>query len=156
MKLIIRAGGTLRQSPERDLVNDYLTRARGLARGLGFLDVEEQSIDLGKCRDRSAETRKIVSSMPAGSTLFVMDERGKSLSSRQFAKTLARLRDDGCPVAIFMIGAADGFEPADLPPHVRKLSFGTQTWPHKLVRVMLAEQIYRALSILAGAPYHRD
>ena len=156
MKLILRAGGTMRSGPERDLVNDYRDRARSLARGLGFLDVEEQSVELGKCRDRSAETAKLTANLPNGAAIFILDERGKSLTSRQLSSTLARLRDDGTPSAIFLIGGADGFEPTVLPSGVRKISFGTQTWPHKLVRVMLAEQIYHALTILAGSPYHRD
>lgn len=156
MKLILRAGGAMRSGPERDLVDDYRDRARSLARGLGFLDVEEQSVDLGKCKDRSEETVKLTASLPNGAAVFILDERGKSLTSRQLSSTLARLRDDGSPSAIFLIGGADGFEPSALPSGVRKISFGSQTWPHKLVRVMLAEQIYRALTILAGSPYHRD
>jgi len=146
----------MRSGPERDLVDDYRDRARSLARGLGFLDVEEQSVDLGKCRDRSEETAKLTASLPDGAAVFILDERGKSFTSRQLSSTLARLRDDGTPSAIFLIGGADGFESSALPSGVRKISFGSQTWPHKLVRVMLAEQIYRALTILAGSPYHRD
>jgi 23S rRNA (pseudouridine1915-N3)-methyltransferase len=156
VKLILRAGGAMRSGPERNLVDDYRNRARSLARGLGFLDVEEQSVDLGKCRDRSEETAKLMASLPDGATIFILDERGKPLTSRQLSSTLARLRDDGTPSAIFLIGGADGFDPSALPSGVRKISFGSQTWPHKLVRVMLAEQIYRALTILAGSPYHRD
>jgi len=156
MKLVLRAGGSMRSGPERDLVDDYLKRAHGLARGLGFLDVEEQPVELGKCKNRTEETEKLTGGLADGAAVFVLDERGKSLSSRQLSQTLARLRDDGLSSAVFLIGGADGFEPSALPPGVRKISFGTQTWPHKLVRVMLAEQIYRALTILAGSPYHRD
>ncbi|WP_298911947.1 23S rRNA (pseudouridine(1915)-N(3))-methyltransferase RlmH [uncultured Algimonas sp.] len=156
MRLVLRAGGALRTGPERDLVDDYLGRARGLARGLGFLDVEEHSVDLGKCRSRADETEKIVGGVPRDAAVFVLDERGKSLTSRQLSDALVRLRDEGRPSSVFLIGGADGFDPAALPSGIRKISFGSQTWPHKLVRVMLAEQIYRALTILAGTPYHRD
>ena len=156
MKLILRAGGELRSGPEREMVNDYLTRAAGLARSQGFLAIEEQSVDLGKCKNRAEETEKIISSTPDNAVFFVMDERGKSMSSRKLSHILAQLRDDGRAAAVFAIGGADGFEPSALPPGHRKISFGIQTWPHKLVRVMLAEQIYRALTILAGSPYHRD
>lgn len=156
MKLILRAGGTMRSGPEREMVDDYLKRAQSMARGLGFLDVEEQSVELGKCRNRTEETEKLTGNLPDGSVFFVLDERGKAITSRQISKTLTRLRDDGHSSAVFLIGGADGFEPSALPTSVRKISFGTQTWPHKLVRVMLAEQIYRALTILAGTPYHRD
>lgn len=156
MKLILRAGGAMRTGPERDLVDDYLKRAKALARGTGFLDVEEQSIDLSKCKTRTDETNRLLSGLPDGSTVFILDERGKSLASRQFSTTLARLRDDGLTAAVFIIGGADGFEPSALPAGIRKISLGAQTWPHKLVRVMLAEQLYRALSILSGSHYHRD
>lgn len=156
MKLILRAGGAMRAGPEREMVDDYLKRAQFMARGLGFLDVEEHSVELGKCRNRREETEKLTGNLPDGAVFFVLDERGKSLTSRQLSKTLTRLRDDGHSAAVFLIGGADGFEPVALPPSIHKISFGTQTWPHKLVRVMLAEQIYRALSILAGTPYHRD
>ena len=155
MRLILRAGGAMRSGPERDLTDDYLDRATRLARAHGFLSVTEEAVDVGKCSSRAEETRKILD-IPPGATLFVLDERGKALSSRELAQTLARLRDDGASAAIFAIGAADGFEPADIPPGARKISLGRQTWPHKLVRVMTAEQLYRALSILAGTPYHRD
>lgn len=156
MKLIVRAGGAMRAGPERDMVNDYLDRAQGLARGLGFISLEEQSVDLNKCRNRAEETRKLFLSLPDGAAVFVLDERGKAITSRQLSKNLMQLRDDGSSAAVFLIGGADGFEHSDLPAGVRKISFGVQTWPHKLVRVMLTEQIYRALSILAGTPYHRD
>ncbi len=156
MKLILRAGGVLRSGPERDMVDDYVKRANGLARGTGFLDLDEQGVELGKCRDRAEETRKLVDGLEPSSPIFILDERGKALTSRQLSKTLAGLRDDGHATATFVIGGADGFEPSELPAGVRKISFGAQTWPHKLVRVMLAEQLYRALTILAGTPYHRD
>lgn len=156
MKLILRAGSAMRHGPERELVDDYLARAQSLARGIGFLGVEEQSVELGKCRNRAEETQKIVSTLPDGAAVFILDERGKSLTSRQFSRILAKLRDEQHQAAVFLIGGADGFDPSELPTAVRKISFGTQTWPHKLVRVMLAEQIYRGLSILAGTPYHRD
>lgn len=156
MKLILRAGGAMRAGPERDMVEDYLARAQGMARGLGFLGVEEQSVDLGKCRDRAQETQKLFDAIPSDAAVFVLDERGKSLTSRKLTEQIARLRDDGLSACYFVIGGADGFEPSQLPSSARKISFGAQTWPHKLVRVMLAEQIYRSLSILAGTPYHRD
>ncbi|MGB6230443.1 MAG: 23S rRNA (pseudouridine(1915)-N(3))-methyltransferase RlmH [Litorimonas sp.] len=156
MKLIVRAGGTVREGPEREMLDDYHARASRLSRGLGFISFEEQPVDLTKCRSRSAETAKLLDGVPSDASVFVLDERGKALRSRDFAKLLADYRDEGRPSAVFVIGGADGFDPAGLPQQCRKISFGPQTWPHKLVRVMLFEQIYRALSILAGTPYHRD
>lgn len=156
MKLLIRAGGVMRSGPERDLVDDYIKRANGLTARCGFHSLSEQEIDVKKCKSRSDETRKILSGLTSSSKLIVLDERGKSVSSRQIATTIQHTQAEGLESFVFAIGAADGFEPSELPPGTTKWSFGQQTWPHKLVRVMAAEQMYRALSILAGSPYHRD
>ena len=156
MKIILRCGGILRSSPERELVDDYLKRANGLVQSCGFHSVSEEQVELKKCKSRAEETEKITSDRSSSYQYIILDERGKSLTSRQIAKTLTRLKDDGISETIFVIGGADGFEPAKLPKNVMKLSFGSQVWPHKLVRIMIAEQVYRALSIMAGSPYHRD
>lgn len=160
MKIILRAGNVLRSGPEKILVDDYMSRASGLARATGFLSVEEQGIELKGQNDRSAETTKLLTGVTSSDELIILDERGKSPTSRGIAKHFSDLRDDGIGATYVLIGGADGFEPSvikDLRPgRVTKWSFGAQTWPHKMVRVMAAEQIYRALSILAGTPYHRD
>jgi 23S rRNA (pseudouridine1915-N3)-methyltransferase len=160
VKIILRAGGLLRSGPEKSLVDDYMTRAQGLARGTGFLSVEEQAVELKGQHDRAAETAKLLSAVTASDELILLDERGKSPTSREIARHFSRLRDDGIPTSYLVIGGADGFEPSVVkdirPGRITKWSFGAQTWPHKMVRVMAAEQIYRALSILARTPYHRD
>ena len=160
MKLILRAGGVLRSGPEKILVDDYMTRAQGLARGTGFLSVEEQGVESKGQYDRTAETRKLLSVISPSDELILLDERGKSPTSRDIAAHVSRLRDDGVAASYIVIGGADGFEPSVVkemrPGRITKWSFGSQTWPHKMVRVMAAEQIYRALSILAKTPYHRD
>ena len=156
MRIILRCGGVLRSSPERDLVDDYLKRASGLVQSCGFHSIAEEQVDLKKCKTRAEETDKIISARSTSHQYIVLDERGKSLTSKQIAKTLNRLKDDGVSETIFVIGGADGFEPSQLPSNAMKLSFGSQVWPHKLVRIMLAEQMYRALSIMTGSPYHRD
>jgi len=160
VKLILRAGGILRNGPEKDLVDDYITRAQGLARGTGFLSVEEQAIELKGQHNRAAETTKLLSGIDASDELILLDERGKSPTSRNIAAHFSNLRDNGIRASYLLIGGANGFEPSvvkDLRPgRITKWSFGAQTWPHKMVRVMAAEQIYRALSILAHTPYHRD
>lgn len=154
MRISLRAGGVIKSSPERDQINDYLTRAKHLAGGLGFTDIEEQQVDLRKAKTRADETRLL---LPDTATRYViLDECGKALTSRQIAKAFATWRDDGERHVTLVIGGADGFDPGALPANLTRWAFGPQTWPHKLVRVMLAEQIYRALSILAGTPYHRD
>jgi 23S rRNA (pseudouridine1915-N3)-methyltransferase len=91
-----------------------------------------------------------------GARLIACDERGKSFSSRDFAERIARLRDDGVRQLAFAIGGADGLDASVREAAAEVLSFGPQTWPHALARVMLAEQVYRAVTILAGGPYHRD
>ena len=155
-KIILRAGGTLRSGPEREMVDDYINRAALLARQTGFISVEEQAVDVRSCKSRAEETRKLFDSIPNTALCIALDERGKALTSRRIAGTFAQARDDGQSEIYLVIGAADGFAPDEIPQTVRKWSFGAQTWPHKMVRVMMAEQIYRALSILGGTPYHRD
>ena len=91
-----------------------------------------------------------------GAHLICCDEHGKALTSRAFADKVARLRDDGVRHLTLVIGGADGLDPALLAEAKETLAFGVQTWPHALVRAMLAEQVYRAVTILAGSPYHRD
>ncbi len=92
----------------------------------------------------------------AGDYLICCDERGTALSSRAFANRIGKLRDDGVRRLVVVIGGADGLDPALVAEARETLAFGVQTWPHALARAMLAEQIYRAASILAGSPYHRD
>lgn len=159
MRIVLRAGGILRQGPERELTSDYIQRAQGLARATGFLGVEEDGVDLRGCSNRTQETQKLLAGVPDDAHLIILDERGKTPTSRVISKSLAGWRDDGRTATYWMIGGADGFDPHVLKKRsgtITRWAFGTQTWPHKLVRVMASEQIYRALSILAGSPYHRD
>lgn len=156
MRLTLRAGGSIKSGPERDLIDDYLSRARHLSRNLGILGIDEQQVDLRHAKTRADETKALMPDAGGDTHYVILDERGKSLTSRQIAKQMAKWRDDGERHVTFVIGGADGFEPSALPKTVTKWSFGQQTWPHKIVRVMLSEQLYRALSILAGTPYHRD
>lgn len=113
----------------------------------------------GTIRQQREADFLLEASLPGGEAV-VLDEGGKGLSSEDFAAMLAQRRDAGVPAMTFLIGGADGHAPGLAgrlaPRSVRKISFGTATWPHLLVRVMLAEQIYRAFSILAGHPYHRS
>ena len=160
MRIILRAGGVLRKGPEYELVQDYVTRAQGLARGTGFLGVIEEAIELKGQHNRASETEKLLSGISPSDALILLDERGKSPTSRDISSHFDRLRHDGIANCYILIGGADGFDPRAVSAlrsgQLTKWSFGHQTWPHKMVRVMAAEQIYRALSILAGTPYHRD
>ncbi len=152
MRVLIVAAGRLRTGPEAALVDDYLTRfgRTGAALGLGPAEVAE--VD-----DRSAAglAARMARAVPEGARLCVLDERGKALSSPAFAKRLAGWRDDGARVACFVIGGADGVDAGLRDRADPVLSFGPMVWPHLLARVMLAEQLYRAVTILAGNPYHR-
>jgi len=156
MNIIIRAAGMIKSGPERTLINDYLDRAGFVGRNIGIPNISESAVDIRSAKSRSAETDTILSVTKPGDVLVVLDERGKALTSRQMATQIAHWRDDGIGTLVFAIGGADGFEPSTLPTNVVKWQLGKPVWPHKLVRVMIAEQIYRALSILAGTPYHRD
>jgi len=156
VKITLRAGGVIRSGPEREMIDDYIQRAQGLARGTGFLSVEEQQVDLRSAKSRDSETQTLLGDVPTGAKLVIFDERGKTPTSRQISKQFAHWRDDGVPQLVLVIGGADGFEPSAIPAGTTRWAFGPQTWPHKMVRMMAAEQIYRALSILARTPYHRD
>jgi len=156
VKISLRGGGVIRSGPEREMISDYIKRAAGLARANGFLQIDEQEVDLRSAKTRAEETALLLGNVPASAKLVILDERGKSLTSRQIACAFSDWRDEGVSQAVLAIGGADGFEPGAVPAGAVKWSFGHQTWPHKMVRVMAAEQIYRAMSIIAGSPYHRD
>ena len=147
--------GRLRAGPERDLIDDYLTRfdRTGRALGLGPIDVRE--VEDRKGGGMTAEAVLLEKALPAGAAVIALDERGKIKTSPDFSQDLAKWRDDGRSDLAFIIGGAAGIDPALRAKCDASLSFGKMVWPHMLVRVMLAEQLYRAASILSGAPYHR-
>ncbi len=155
MRLHLCAVGRLRAGPERDLVDDYLSRLDRTGRPLGLGPVTEHEVEDKKNLGMGAEGLLLVKVVPDGAALCILDERGKTLSSPEFAATLAAWRDAGRQDAAFVIGGADGIDPALRARSDLAISFGRMVWPHMLVRVMLAEQLYRAATILAGSPYHR-
>ncbi|MEO1038761.1 MAG: 23S rRNA (pseudouridine(1915)-N(3))-methyltransferase RlmH [Pseudomonadota bacterium] len=156
MRLHIAAISRIKSGPERTLIDEYLQRANAIGRGIALGPFDETELDARAFNTPAAETEALLQRCGAGAAVFVLDERGKPIGSRALADQLARLRDDGVREAAFLIGGADGHDQAALPPGVRRIAFGAATWPHKLVRVMLAEQLYRAASLLSGSPYHRD
>ena len=103
----------------------------------------------------AAEAELLARAVPAGAVLVTLDERGRLLTSPEFATQLARWRDGGRQDVAFVIGGADGIDPGLRAKADFSISFGQMVWPHMLVRVMLAEQLYRAATILSGGPYHR-
>lgn len=153
MRLTLLGVGRLKDGPERDLTDDYLRRASSLARPLGFRSVCEAEVPSGGGLD--AEASRLVSRVPPGAVAWRLDEHGRALASAEFAARLAKLRDDGCSDLALLIGGAEGFGAAAVKLAPEAIAFGPQTWPHRLVRAMLAEQVYRAFTILAGTPYHK-
>lgn len=142
--------------PERALFEDYHMRFNRTGKPLALGPMIETEVEDKKNLGMGAEADLLARAIPAGALLAVMDERGKQLSSPEFAAQLARWRDAGRQDIAFVIGGADGIAPALRAKADFSLSFGAMVWPHMLVRVMLAEQLYRAATILGGGPYHRS
>lgn len=155
LKVHICAVGRLRSGPERDLLDDYLTRFDRTGRALGLGPATVLEVEDRKNGGMSAEAPLLQGVIPKGAVICVLDERGKLMSSPDFANMLGGWRDEGRGDVAFVIGGADGIDPSLRALADAKLSFGKMVWPHMLARVMLSEQLYRAASILAGAPYHR-
>jgi len=154
LKLAILAIGKLARSPETELVKTYADRATLAGRALGLGPVEVIEVESRK-PGKAAEAQALAPHL-ADAHLIACDEHGQARPSRAFAEEIARLRDRGLRRLVFLIGGADGLDPDLLARADGRLAFGRQTWPHALARVMLAEQLYRAVTILAGSPYHRD
>jgi 23S rRNA (pseudouridine1915-N3)-methyltransferase len=149
----------MKAGPERVLLDRYADRAQKTGRSLGltFTFREFPEAPGGDAAVRNArEADALLTALPAGGTLIALDEGGKSLDSRAFADRIARERDSGSEALVFAIGGADGLGPAVLERAALRLALGTMTWPHQVVRILVAEQLYRATTILAGHPYHRD
>jgi 23S rRNA (pseudouridine1915-N3)-methyltransferase len=159
MRLLVAAVGRLRDGPERELAERYVKRAGQIGRRIGFQDTEVVEIRESRAPDAAKrmveESIALANIIPDKAVTILLDPRGKSLDSSAFAAQLGRWRDEGRPAAVFVIGGDDGLAPNLRDKTHFRLSFGSATWPHQLVRAMLLEQIYRALTILSGHPYHR-
>ena len=159
MRIGIFAVGKLKAGPEKELAARYLDRfaKAGPAIGLEFLKVAElsESRASNTATRKSEEAAMLEKALPDGAFYIALDERGKALDSQVFAETLGSWRDQGQRDLAFVIGGADGLDPAFRDRAALVLNLGKLTWPHQLVRIMLAEQLYRAVTILSGHPYHR-
>ncbi|MGB3244175.1 MAG: 23S rRNA (pseudouridine(1915)-N(3))-methyltransferase RlmH [Sulfitobacter sp.] len=155
MRLHIIAVGRLRAGPEKTLIDDYLSRFDRTGRAMGLGPVNVVEVDDRKGGGMPAEAALLERAVPAGAVICVLDERGKVETSPQFASRLGGWRDNGRSDLAMVIGGADGIHAPLRARADHALSFGKMVWPHMLVRVMVAEQLYRAASILAGGPYHR-
>ncbi len=155
MRISICAVGRLRAGPEKTLLDDYLTRFDRTGRGLNLGPARVIEVEDKKNAGMGAEAALLRKALPGGAVICTLDERGKVVSSPDFARKLAGWRDMGRQDLAFVIGGADGIDPALRAEADFAISFGAMVWPHMLVRVMLSEQLYRAATILSGGPYHR-
>jgi 23S rRNA (pseudouridine1915-N3)-methyltransferase len=159
MRVMVVAVGRLKQGPERELAERYRKRASDAGRGAGIaaLDV----IEITESRAGDAERRMVEESiavanvLPEGAVVVLLDQRGESMSSSSFAGRLQGWRAESRSSVAFVIGGHDGLAPTLREKANLAIAFGSATWPHQLLRIMLLEQIYRAVTILVGHPYHR-
>jgi len=154
MRITICAIGRMRDKNERALADDYLSRAQALGRNLGITDIKLVELDPKQTSEQEGEA--LLAAVPDNAFIIAMDEAGKQRPSRDMANWLDTLKDGVQRDVAFVIGGADGHAPALKAKANATLSLGAMTWPHMLARIMLLEQIYRAISILARHPYHRD
>lgn len=155
MRIDIAAVGRLRKGPEAAMVADYLDRFAKTGRGLGLPAIRVVEVEDKRGAGMAAEAELLSRAIPAGAALVMLDERGEQPTSPDFAQRIATFRDQARDLC-FVIGGADGLDPVLRDRADWQISFGRMVWPHMLVRVMLAEQLYRAATILAGSPYHRE
>ncbi len=155
MRISIVAVGRLRAGPEKTLLDDYLTRFDRTGRSLGLGPARVIEVEDKKNAGMGAEAALLRKALPKGAVICTLDERGRMMSSPDFAKKLGGWRDAGRQDLALIIGGADGIDPNLRAEADFSISFGAMVWPHMMVRVMLAEQLYRAATILSGGPYHR-
>lgn len=155
MRISIVAVGRLRAGPEKSLLDDYLTRFDRTGRALGLGPARVIEVEDKKNAGIGAEATLLRKALPKGTVICTLDERGRVMSSPDFAQKLGGWRDAGRQDLALIIGGADGIDPDLRAEADFSISFGSMVWPHMLVRVMLAEQLYRAATILSGGPYHR-
>ncbi len=152
MRIIIAAMGRQRAGPEKTLFESYTKRLPWPTRLVEVTEPRGGTPGERKCR----EAERLLKAIPDRATVVALDEGGRALTSRAFARHIARWRDDGIQDLAFVIGGADGLDRTVIERAGTILSFGPMTWPHLLARVLLAEQLYRAHAILTGHPYHRN
>jgi len=159
MHIIIIAVGRLKSGPERALAERYLLRCRAGGSSLGLKDFQVRQTNesrAGNPRTRkSEEAATILGAIPDGARVIALDETGTSQTSTQFASMISSWRQQALRHACFVIGGPDGLDEKVRSRADMVLSFSPMTWPHQMVRVMLAEQLYRATTILTRHPYHR-
>jgi 23S rRNA (pseudouridine1915-N3)-methyltransferase len=159
MRIVIAAVGRLKQGPERELAERYRKRAADAGRksgldGFDIVEIRESRAD-DAARRMIEESIAVANIIPERAVTVILDQRGESMSSSSFAGRLQGWRTENKPAVAFIVGGHDGLAPSLRDNASLAIAFGAATWPHQLVRVMLLEQLYRAVTILAGHPYHR-
>ena len=159
MDLVLLAVGRMKAGPERELLTRYVERARAMSRPLGLGAFVVKEIEESRAREASdrkrEEARDLLAVLRPGSRVVCLDERGMALSSQAFSDDIGKARDRNCPALALVIGGPDGLDTAFRQAADLVCAYGAATFPHQLVRVLAAEQLYRAMTILAGHPYHR-
>lgn len=160
MRLKILAVGKLKAGPEAELYARYQDRIAKSGPALHLTGPELVELPESRLADatprKQEEASKLLQRVDAGARILVLDEHGKDCSSVQFSSLIRREQEDGTGELAFAIGGPDGHGQEMLDASFRKIRFGTMTWPHQIARVMLVEQIYRAITIASGHPYHRE
>ncbi len=160
MRFMLACVGRMKSGPDKELCDRYVDRARKAGRSLGVTAVtvhETTESRAARSNDRKGEeAAALMSAMPSGAKLVALDEHGKAVSSIAFSQKLEAWKDEGVQDVVFAIGGADGHGEELLSKAHWKVAFGSMTWPHQLVRILLAEQIYRSITIQSGHPYHRE
>jgi 23S rRNA (pseudouridine1915-N3)-methyltransferase len=159
MRIHLGAVGRLKAGPERKLAEAYLERAASIGRSAGIAQINQAEI--AESRAATAELRmadeaaRLMAGLPDKAVTVALDGAGRDVSSEEFATLIGGWRDGGTATLAFFIGGPDGLSPDIKAGASYRLAFGRMTWPHRLVRIMLLEQIYRSVTILVNHPYHR-
>jgi 23S rRNA (pseudouridine1915-N3)-methyltransferase len=159
MRLIVAAIGRLKAGPERELSERYRDRVAKAGRAVGMREIEIVEIRESRALDAPKrvleESIALANLIPERAIVVALDEKGENVDSGALTGALRGWRDAGRPATVFCIGGADGLGREVKERAHLTIAFGAATWPHQLVRIMLLEQLYRAVTILAGHPYHR-
>lgn len=160
MQIFVGAIGRLKKSDELNLCNKFELRIKRAGAQLGFtqfnhLDFDEDKSPQTQIR-KTKEAEKLLNAIPKGAIIIALDEHGKHFTSAEFSQKIANFRDDGAPAIAFLLGGPDGHGQDVLNQADLKLSLSKMTWPHQIARALLFEQIYRAITIMSGHPYHRE
>lgn len=160
MRIYFASIGKLKSGAERELFDRYADRIAKSGRSLGMIlapELEFSESRAAKARERKEEeAAALLAAVPEDAVLVALDERGQAISSKTFAERLESWKDEGAPAIAFLIGGPDGHGQALLDRATLRIALGAMTWPHQIARALIAEQVYRAITIMSGHPYHRQ